>query len=131
MLVCMSSQSIAYASLLNQRVCLILGIHPGFAWVERFVELCDRDDFSSPFKGEVGRGMGTRSQVSEVRSQKSEKKSDRHFMLRYREKRGKPLSDRHALYVSQCSFAARAPIPTLALPLKGREYSAAEIHSKI
>src|SRR5690242_6628253 len=79
-----------------------------------------------PSRGRSGGGS-----VPGVRSQKSEKKSDRHFMVRYREKRRNSLSDRHALYVSQYSFAARAPIPTLALPLKGTEYSAAGIHSKI
>jgi hypothetical protein len=57
-------------------------------WVERFVELCDPDGFSSPFIGEVGRGIGV-------------------------------------------SKMSRFPIPTLALPLKGREYSAAGLHSKI
>src|SRR5689334_15853266 len=75
-------------------------VHPGFVCVERFVELCRPDRFSSPFKGEVGRGMG--HQKSEVRGQRSE-------------------------VTSQKSH----PIPTLTLPLKGREYSAAGIHSKI
>src|SRR5690348_3267756 len=42
------------------RLLLRIQIHPGFVCLERFVELCDPDGFSSPSRGRPGGGWGSK-----------------------------------------------------------------------